>query len=50
MILGPVSLIDCLVFVLFLSPTVLIQVGIIRTVLVAVQALPFLRKPSRSPS
>lgn len=42
MILGPVSLLDCVFFVLFLAPQLLIQAGLFRTAIIAVQALPFL--------
>jgi hypothetical protein len=43
MILGPVSLLDCLVFCLFLAPQLIIQVGLIRTVVTVLRTLPFLR-------
>jgi len=42
MILGPVSLVDCLVFVIFLAPQLILHVGLVRTVLVAGSCLPFL--------
>ncbi|VUC37563.1 unnamed protein product [Clonostachys rosea] len=42
MILGPVTLLDCLVFLIFLAPQLLIQVGLCQTVHVALKALPFL--------
>lgn len=42
MILGPVSLLDCLVFVIFLIPQLLYQAGLFSTVLVVVKVLPFL--------
>ncbi|KAK0386281.1 hypothetical protein NLU13_6118 [Sarocladium strictum] len=42
MILGPVSLIDCVVFCIFLAPQLLIQVGIFSTVLTVLRCLPFL--------
>lgn len=42
MILGPVTLIDCFVFLLFLIPQLLWHVGIFPTLLVAAKALPFL--------
>lgn len=42
MILGAVSLIDCLVFVAFLIPQLLLRLGFIRTLEVAVNALPFI--------
>ena len=44
MILGPISLIDCLVFVLFLAPQLLLQVRLYDTVACILQVLPFLRK------
>ncbi|KAL0930931.1 arylacetamide deacetylase [Colletotrichum truncatum] len=42
MILGPVSLLDCLVFCIFLTPQLLFNVGFFPTVLVVLKALPFL--------
>lgn len=42
MILGPISLIDCLVFCGFLLPQLFWDVGVIQTFVVAVKALPFL--------
>lgn len=42
MILGPVSLLDCLVFVIFLTPQLLLNVGFFPTAVVAIKALPFL--------
>ncbi|KAH7001938.1 Alpha/Beta hydrolase protein [Ilyonectria destructans] len=42
MILGPISLIDCLVFCVFLLPQLFWDVGVIQTFVVAVKALPFL--------
>ncbi|KAF9875510.1 arylacetamide deacetylase [Colletotrichum karsti] len=42
MILGPVSLLDCLVFVIFLVPQLLWNVGFFQTVLVALKTCPFL--------
>ncbi|KAF6812162.1 arylacetamide deacetylase [Colletotrichum sojae] len=42
MILGPVSLLDCAVFCIFLVPQLLINVSIFTTVTVVIQALPFL--------
>ena len=41
MLLGPISLTDCFVFLLLLAPQLLLQVGPIRTLLVAIRALPF---------
>jgi hypothetical protein len=40
--LGPVSLLDCIVFVIFLAPQLILQAGLFRTVSVALKALPFL--------
>ncbi|ORY69870.1 Alpha/Beta hydrolase protein [Pseudomassariella vexata] len=45
MILGPVSYIDCIVFCCFLTPQLLIHVGLIKTVGVVLQCLPFLCGP-----
>lgn len=42
MILGPVSLIDSAIFCLFLAPQLIIQVGLFRTIYVALSCLPFL--------
>ena len=42
MILGPVSLIDCLVFLIFLTPQLLIHAGFFATLGAAVPALPYL--------
>ena len=42
MILGPVSLLDCVVFVIFLIPQLLYQAGVFSTVLVVIKVLPFL--------
>ncbi|KEY67178.1 hypothetical protein S7711_03038 [Stachybotrys chartarum IBT 7711] len=42
MILGPVSLIDCLVFCLFLIPQLLLQAGLLETLRAGLPALPFL--------
>jgi hypothetical protein len=42
MILGPVSLLDCLVFCCFLAPQLLIHVGFFETVGVLLRCLPFL--------
>lgn len=43
MLLGPVSYLDCLVFLVFLAPQLLLNVGLIETVVVVLQALPFFR-------
>ncbi|KDN66914.1 hypothetical protein CSUB01_05226 [Colletotrichum sublineola] len=42
MILGPVSLLDCLAFVIFVVPQLLLYVGFFRTLAVAIKTLPFL--------
>ncbi|KAH9884463.1 Arylacetamide deacetylase-like protein [Xylariomycetidae sp. FL2044] len=42
MILGPVSYLDCVVFCIFLTPQLLIHVGLPETVFVVLQCLPFL--------
>lgn len=41
-ILGPISLVDCFVFVVFLVPQLFIQAGLYDVVLVVVKVLPFL--------
>jgi hypothetical protein len=41
MILGPVSLLDCVIFVLFLLPNLLVQVGPVQ-ILSLVKVIPFL--------
>jgi len=42
MILGPVSLLDCLVFAILVVPQLLLHVGFFRTLAVAIKTLPFL--------
>lgn len=42
MILGQVSYLDCVAFLIFLAPQLLIVVGFWETFLCAIQALPFL--------
>lgn len=42
MLLGPVSYLDCLVFILFLAPQLLLQAGLVHTLAVVIQVLPFL--------
>ncbi|OLN95641.1 putative steryl acetyl hydrolase mug81 [Colletotrichum chlorophyti] len=42
MILGPVSLADCVIFCVFLAPQLLFNVGFFPTALVVIKALPFL--------
>lgn len=44
MILGPISLFDCLVFCLLLAPQLIWHVGLVRTSGVVLRALPFLRR------
>lgn len=44
MILGQISYVDCLVFLVFLAPQLIFQVGLFRTVACGLRALPFLRK------
>jgi hypothetical protein len=44
MILSPVSYLDCLVFCIFLTPQLIIRVGLLDTFWVALQCLPFLRE------
>ena len=43
MLLGQISYLDCLVFVTFLAPQLLLRVGVWATLEVAVRALPFFR-------
>ncbi|RYP17522.1 hypothetical protein DL765_004486 [Monosporascus sp. GIB2] len=42
MILGPVSYLDCIVFCIFLTPQLLIHVGLLKTVSIVLRCLPFL--------
>jgi hypothetical protein len=42
MILGPITLLDCAVFVFFLVPQLVWQVGIVTTLVTFVKVLPFL--------
>lgn len=42
MILGSVSWLDCLVFLIFLTPQLILQVGFLRTLWCGIKALPFL--------
>jgi len=44
MILGPISWLDCFVFLLFLIPQLIIHVGLIKTALWLIGASPFLSK------
>lgn len=41
MILGQISYLDCLVFLLFLAPQLLLRVNIIELLICIVRALPF---------
>ncbi len=43
MILGQISYIDCAVFLIFLAPQLILQVGFVETFVCAFKALPFLR-------
>src|SRR5258707_393569 len=49
MILGPVSLLDCVIFVLFLLPNLLVQVGLVQ-ILSLIKVIPFLGTFPSSPS
>jgi hypothetical protein len=42
MILGPISYIDCIVFLLFLAPQLILHAGIVRTGFWLLRALPSL--------
>ena len=42
MILGQIAYVDCLVFLVFLIPQLLLQVSVLELLEVALQALPFL--------
>ena len=44
MILGQVSYLDCVAFLMFLAPQLLIQVGLLDTLVCGLCALPFLRE------
>jgi hypothetical protein len=44
MILDQISLVDCIVFLVFLTPQLIIHVGLFTTALWVIQALPFLGK------
>lgn len=44
MILGPISLLDCLAFVIILIPQLLYQADIFSLILVIVKVIPFLSK------
>ena len=43
MILGPITLVDCAVFVIFLIPQLFYQAGIGATLRTVIKVLPFLR-------
>ena len=49
MILGPVSLLDCVIFVIFLLPNLLVQVGPVQ-ILSLIKVIPFLGTFTSSPS
>jgi len=49
MILGPVSLLDCVIFVLFLLPNLLVQVGPVQ-ILSLIKVIPFLGTFTSPPS
>lgn len=42
MLLGPISYLDCLVFCIFLTPQLILDVGLFETIKVVLQTLPFL--------
>lgn len=42
MILGPISYLDCIVFCIFLAPQLLLELGLIETIQIVLQVLPFL--------
>jgi hypothetical protein len=42
MILGPISFLDCLVFITFLAPQLLWRIGFLETFLTALHALPYI--------
>lgn len=44
MILGQIAWIDCIAFLVFLAPQLIVQIGLFRTILVGLKALPFLRE------
>lgn len=44
MILGQISYLDCIVFLIFLAPQLLIRVNIFELLVCILKALPFLRK------
>lgn len=46
MILGQVSWLDCLVFLIFLAPQLIFRVGFFPTLFCGLRALPFLRMSS----
>lgn len=44
MILGPISYLDCIIFCIFLAPQLLLDLGLIETIQIVIQVLPFLRE------
>lgn len=48
MILGQIAWVDCIVFLVFLAPQLLIQVGVFGSLNVAIRALPFLGQSQKS--
>lgn len=42
MILGQIAWVDCIAFLIFLAPQLIVQIGLFRTLLVGIKALPFL--------
>lgn len=44
MILGQIAWVDCFVFLLFLAPQLIVQVGFLKTAICGLTALPFLGK------
>jgi len=52
MILGQIAWVDCIAFLLFLTPQLIIHVGLLDAAICGIKALPFLRrdKPVSLPS
>lgn len=46
MILGQISYLDCLAFLVFLAPQLLLHINIIELIICILKALPFIRKQS----
>lgn len=42
MILGQIAWVDCAAFLIFLAPQLIVQIGLLRTIIVGIKALPFL--------